>query len=558
MQLFHPYTFYISADELPRQFTWPFCYEPHPLCEKAVSLVRNHLRSQPRFAMEAAKGKMFGVLVARRISDGTVGFLAAYSGLLDGRNDLPWFVPPVFDLLAPGGFFKRGEAEISAMNDEIARLQSSSEYVALKAALQAVTQTAASDFAAAKAGMAVAKARRDEMRRSTLTPEAEEALLNESRHQKAEYRRLKQRLQNGIDLAKRQLDSYETNIVRLRAERKTRSASLQRRLFDNYIVSNALGDRQDLNQVFRAAGIAMPPSGAGECAAPKLLQYAFRNGYHPLAMAEFWWGASPETEIRQHGHFYPACKSKCEPILGHMLQGVDVEPNVQETQMMHPAEPSILYEDEWLVAVDKPAGMLSVPNADNNAPSVLSWALEHFPHATGSLVVHRLDMDTSGILLIAKDRQTFVLLQQQFEHRQIKKRYIAILDGLVATDKGTISLPLGGAKRENSHHPLPSRHPPRRTHAHHILSGNRTHPPIACPCGTSPRIKRPHHGRQPLWKTCRPPLPACRIHLFCPSANRNKHGHSLSRSFLRQKFTCPCHALGLPFANLFDARKLLV
>lgn len=441
MQLFHPYTFYISADELPRQFTWPFCYEPHPLCEKAVSLVRNHLRSQPRLAMEAAKGKMFGVLVARRISDGTVGILAAYSGLLDGRNDLPWFVPPVFDLLAPGGFFKRGEAEISAMNDEIARLQSSSEYVALKAALQAVTQTAASDFAAAKAGMAVAKARRDEMRRSTLTPEAEEALLNESRHQKAEYRRLKQRLQNGIDLAKRQLDSYETNIVRLRAERKTRSASLQRRLFDNYIVSNALGDRQDLNQVFRAAGIAMPPSGAGECAAPKLLQYAYDNGLQPLAMAEFWIGKSPKSEVRHDGHYYPSCRGKCAPILAFMLQGLDVEQDPVAREAAREHRPTIVFDDDTMTVIDKPAGMLSVPGR-LAAVSAVDWVerelkLPHPPRAA-----HRLDMDTSGLLVMAKDAATLNDLQRQFESRTVVKRYIAMLDGNVGSDSGRIDLPL--------------------------------------------------------------------------------------------------------------------
>ena len=437
---FHPFDFPINPDELPQLFTCPFYYHPHPLAAKAAKTVQQYLTLRTDWTEELSRGKMFGVLVVQK--DTHIGFLAAYSGLLAGRNDHAYFVPPVYDLLQPDGTFKMEEKRISGINRHIQALAHGNLSQTLSRHIDTIRAQSEKELAETRAAMKEAKWKRDEIRTSPNGKEMERQLIRESQFQKAEYKRLEKKWKAE---AARYLDIQNKLNVRINAlkhARKTRSEALQEWLFAQFRMLNAQGEEKDLWQIFREHGRTAPPSGAGECAAPKLLQYAFRNGYHPLAMAEFWWGASPETEIRQHGHFYPACKSKCEPILGHMLQGLEVEPNVQETQMMHPAEPSILYEDEWLVAVNKPAGMLSVPNADNNAPSVLSWAQEHFPHATGSLVVHRLDMDTSGILLIAKDRHTFVLLQQQFEHRQIKKRYIAILDGLVATDKGTISLPL--------------------------------------------------------------------------------------------------------------------
>lgn len=441
MERFHPYTFYISDEELPRQFTWPFCYEPHPLCVKAAKAVRQHLNSVPRLAAEAAKGKMFGVLVVRRKSDDAVGFIAAYSGFLDRRNDLPWFVPPVFDLLAQDGFFKQGEAEISAINDEISRLESADEYARLKTALKTATEDAASARAEAKTRMAAAKARRDELRRTTLTPESEEALLNESRHQKAEYRRLKQRLQAQIDIVQSRIDDYERHIKQLCADRKTRSAALQHRLFDNYVVTNARGERQDLNKVFQAAGIAVPPSGAGECAAPKLLQYAYDNGLHPLAMAEFWIGQSPRGEVRRDGYYYPSCRGKCAPILTFMMQGLDVEhdPVAQEAAREH--KPTIIYDDRYMTVIDKPAGMLSVPGK-LAAMSAVEWVERelHLPHPP--YAAHRLDMDTSGLLVIAKDVATLRALQSQFRSGTVIKHYYAMLDGTVHEHSGRITLRL--------------------------------------------------------------------------------------------------------------------
>ena len=420
-------------------FTCPFHYEPHPLSVCAAEEVCRYLTLRTDWKTELDKGKMFGVLVVQK--DGKTGFLAAYSGILCGRNDHGFFVPPVFDLLQPDGFFKTEEAQISQINHRIGMLEHSDMRVALLQ--QAADRKAAGEQALKEARDALKKAKRqrDLLRASDRNDFTEEQLTRESQFLKAEYKRLEKQWKAKLEEVETALKRSDEEIEALKTERKHRSILLQNWLFAQFRMLNARGEEKDLWQIFREHGRTVPPSGAGECAAPKLLQYAYRHGYRPLAMAEFWWGASPETEIRKHGYYYPACKSKCEPILGHMLQGLDVEPNAHESSKHLDHEPELVYEDEWMVAVNKPAGMLSVPGK-GDAPSVWSWARAHFPEATGPLLVHRLDMDTSGVLLIAKDPETHRQLQQLFETRHIKKRYIALLDGTVTDDEGFIRLPL--------------------------------------------------------------------------------------------------------------------
>lgn len=436
---FHPFIPDADASELPRLFTCPFHYEPHPLSVRAAEEVRRYLTLRTDRKTELDKGKMFGVLVVQK--EGRTGFLAAYSGILCGRNDHDFFVPPVFDLLQPDGFFKTEEAQISQINHRIEALEHSD----LRASLlqQAADRKAAGEQALKEARDALkeAKRQRDLLRASDHNDFTEEQLTRESRFLKAEYKRLEKQWKAKLEEVETALKRSDEEIEALKTERKRRSVLLQNRLFAQFRMLNARGEEKDLWQIFREHGRPVPPSGAGECAAPKLLQYAYRHGYRPLAMAEFWWGASPEAEIRKHGYYYPACKSKCEPILGHMLQGLDVEPNAHENSKHLDHEPELVYEDEWMAAVNKPAGMLSVPGK-GDAPSVWSWARAHFPEATGPLLVHRLDMDTSGVLLIAKDPETHRKLQQLFETRHIKKRYIALLDGTVTDDEGFIRLPL--------------------------------------------------------------------------------------------------------------------
>ena len=277
--------------------------------------------------------------------------------------------------------------------------------------------------------------------RSTVTGVDWEQLIRESKFQKAELKRQKQYWKDHLASLQAEVEVFETEIERLKAERKTRSAALQQWLFKQFRMLNARGEERDLCNLFKDTVQKTPPAGAGECAAPKLLQYAYRNGWQPLAMAEFWWGDSPKNDIRRHGYYYPACKGKCGPILKHMLQGLHVEKNPLETDMHRGTELEIMYEDEWLSVVNKPAGMLSVPGK-SDIDSVYGRVRRMYPEATGPMIVHRLDMATSGLILIAKTKEVHQNLQAQFKNRTVCKRYVAWLDGIVEKKEGHIELPL--------------------------------------------------------------------------------------------------------------------
>ena len=326
----------ISGLSLPTMFTYPFHYTPHPLCVCAAEEVQHYLQSRSDWHEELQQGKMFGVLVVRT-PDGNIGFLAAFSGNLAGSNHHDYFVPPVYDLLDPNGYFKQEEAKISEMN----------------------------------------------------------RLLNHTQSEMTSA--------NGTSPCP--LHKGEEYIQSLKEERKNRSIALQQWIFHQFILLNAKGEQQDIHQIFETYAHRLPPAGTGECAAPKLLQHAYRNGLQPLAMAEFWWGNSPKGEIRRHGHYYPSCRHKCEPLLAFMLQGLDVEPNPLLQSVTDANLLQTVYEDEYLLVVNKPAGMLSVPGKTGQA-SVLTMLQERYPDATGPLLVHRLDMATSGLLLAAKDKDT--------------------------------------------------------------------------------------------------------------------------------------------------------
>lgn len=431
----------VSGITLPQRFTYPFCYTPHPLCTAAAGEVQDYLRQQPEWQEELSHGKMFGVLVVQT-ADGSIGYLAAFSGILAGSNRHPFFVPPVYDLLQPEGFFKLEEEQISQLNRRIAQLEADEDYRQSLARFSALKQEATRALDEARRQMKAAKAARDTRRaQASLGPDEENALIRESQFQKAEYKRLEHTWKEKLAQAQHVAEQQQDAIDRLKAERKTRSAALQQRLFAQFRMLNARGEAKDLCTIFAKTVHKIPPAGAGECAAPKLLQQAYLHGWKPLAMAEFWWGASPKTEVRHHGHYYPACKGKCEPILGHMLQGLTVDENPLAQRRPHAQTLETVYEDEWLVVVCKPAGMLSVPGKDE-APSVYGLLHRRYPDAEGPLVVHRLDMDTSGLLLAAKTKRVHQHLQAQFKNRQIQKEYVALLDGLVPHDEGDIDLPL--------------------------------------------------------------------------------------------------------------------
>lgn len=440
--MLHRFTTSITDIPLPERFTYPFCYTPHPLCILAAKEVQSYLTRQTAWKDELRQGKMFGVLIVQT-EHGETGYLAAFSGILAGKNLHPFFVPPVYDLLQPQGFFKIEEENISSINRNIRQLENDKAYAALSAELARTIQSAENILATAKAQLKEAKTAREQRRKEKeLNAQEEAELIRESQFQKAEYKRLERSWKARITTLQTQTEDWERRISALKSERKTRSAALQQKLFEQFGMLNYRGEVKNLCEIFGQTVHKTPPAGAGECAAPKLLQQAYLHGWKPIAMAEFWWGDSPKTEIRHHGHYYPACKGKCEPILQHMLQGLQVEENPMLKRMQVPSQNlEIVYEDPWLSVINKPAGILSVPGKED-AVSVYSLMREQYPEADGPLTVHRLDMATSGLMLIAKTKRVHQNLQAQFKNRLVRKRYVALLEGIVPKDKDTVDLPL--------------------------------------------------------------------------------------------------------------------
>lgn len=440
----------VSHIALPERFTYPFNYTPHPLCVLAAEEVKAYISTQKEWQEELAPGKMFGVLIVQPQEEepSPIGYLAAFSGNLAGKNLHPYFVPPVYDLLQPQGFFKIEEEQISAINARISELEVNPHYLHLKEKLNAETEQANLELTQAKEKLKAAKEGRELRRNSSpaLSEEEQAILIRESQYQKAEFKRLERGWKERIKTLEKEIATFETETDKLKTERKKRSAALQQKLFEQFRMLNARGEIKDLCTIFEQTVHKTPPAGAGECALPKLLQYAYLHQLKPLAMAEFWWGNSPKTEVRHHGYYYPSCKGKCEPILQHMLQGLKVDKNPLSANAHKKEELEIVFENEWLVVVNKPSGMLSVPGKEEEADSVYHRVKARYPEATGPMIVHRLDMATSGLLLVAKTKEVHQHLQEQFMNRSIKKRYVALLDrseqnGL-PEETGTINLPL--------------------------------------------------------------------------------------------------------------------
>ena len=436
----------VSHLALPEKFTYPFHYTPHPLCVLAAEEVKEYIASRKEWQEELASGKMFGVLIVQTDNgitnneENQIGYLAAFSGNLAGKNLHPYFVPPVYDLLQPEGFFKIEEEQISAINIRIRELENSGSYLNSKEKWKIETEQAKAVLNQAKAELKMAKEAREIRRQSSpeLSEEEQASLIRESQYQKAEYKRLEKEWKKRLEELETEVRHFDIEIERLKTERKERSAALQRKLFEQFRMLNALGEVKDLYTIFEQTVQKVPPAGAGECALPKLLQYAYLHQLKPLAMAEFWWGDSPKNEIRHHGYYYPSCKGKCEPILQHMLQGLEVDENPLLNPVHEEEELEIVFEDEWLLVVNKPVGMLSVPGKAEDRDSVYHRLKKKYPEATGPMIVHRLDMATSGLLLVAKTKEVHQDLQAQFANRSIKKRYVAVLDGtIIKTEKET-------------------------------------------------------------------------------------------------------------------------
>lgn len=438
--MFHKFAGDIVETELPRSFNNPFYYSPHRLCIVAADEVRGMLRGDEALATEVVGGKMFGVLVVRN-KVGEVGYLAAFSGLLSGNNKVDGFVPPVYDMQHPQGYFKCEEAEISKINAIIAGIKQSNEFHETNKELENTKQLATEAIESMRNRFDANKHARAVRRASQgVTPEDEARMIKESQFEKAELKRAKQAWQQRVAEKELCYNAFVERLAALSAERRDRSMALQKWLFEQFKVLNAKGEEQSLLNIFRERLGTFPPAGAGECAAPKLLQYAYKNNYTPLAMAEFWVGTSPVGEVRRDGCFYGACKSKCEPILGFMLQGLDVEENALE-KGGDISSIQVIYEDEHLLVVDKPSGVLSVPGVVGGT-SVQQWLREEYLRCNGLFVAHRLDMATSGLLVAAKSMEVYRELQRRFASRDVQKQYTAILEGMPVNSGGIIELPL--------------------------------------------------------------------------------------------------------------------
>lgn len=410
----------------PERFTYPFFYEPHPLCLLAAEEVKQEIRR-----INPKEGKMFGVLVVETAQQ-QLGFLAAYSGLLEGHNDWGYFVPPIFDAQQPNGYFKTREREIMASE-----------------------------------------------------------------------------------------------------EHKQMSQELQTWLFHQYQLLNARGETKDLVDVWQdyhcseriRRKFPLPPGGTGDCCAPKLLQYAYKEGLKPICMAEFWWGESPKNLIRHHEQFYPACRGKCKPVLTWMMQGLDVDPSPEETNTSHLGA-EIVYEDEAVVVVNKPSGMLSMPGRQETY-SVATWAEERWP---GSMVAHRLDMSTSGIILVAKTEEAYHALQEQFTERVIKKKYFAIVEGIPKDEHGIVNLPLSSDPLNRPCQIVDHEHGKQAITEYRILATRQDHTLLAL---------WPHTGRTHQLRM------HCAHHegLGCPIMGDELYGRKADRLYLQAQAITFVHPL---------------
>lgn len=433
----------LSGIDIPERMNNPLDYQPHPLCIAVCKELQTYLSKREDWREEIDKGKMFGILIVENVQPepgaSKIGYLAAYSGQIGGRSDWDDFVPAVFDYLQPDGYFKTHETEISDINQRIKQLEGNEHIKEAKSLILQLQEERKQTIAAYQEKMKEAKAKRDARRKTgNLTPEEEAEMVKESQFMKAELRRLKKSLSEKTTL-ETEYEVFQADILRLKQLRKTLSDTLQQWLFSQFRMQNHEGKMKDLLEIFRDAALRdypqaslatsriaalkmVPPAGSGECCEPKLLQYAYLHGYRPLQMAMFWWGESPKEEIRHHLQFYPACNGKCKPILHWMLPDRVFDSKIAEKQALE-----ILYEDDQLAVIYKPSGLLSVPGKDSSQPSVYSIMRKKYPAASSPLIVHRLDMATSGLMIIAKTDFAYHRLQKEFLHHRVQKKYIAII-----------------------------------------------------------------------------------------------------------------------------------
>ena len=445
----------ISGIEIPDKFTFPFYYEPNLLAKIAVKELQEYLEKQTEFKHEFgikdstaknALGKMFGVLVVKN-TDGDLGYLASFSGKLADESLPNKFVPPIFNMRTQGSFYEQGEKEIEKIGGKIQQLKKDKNYLLNKKLLKKHTEYVKKDLAIQRKKMRTSKHLRKHQKKEArlrLDDKSFEVftkkLIQESFNDQFFYRELQEYYEDKIKKIKKSLLLFENTIEEHIRNRKKISKTIQNTLFEKYQFLNQQKEQKGLLDIFDNAS-ARPPAGSGDCCAPKLLQYAFQHRLIPVVMAEFWWGISPNSAIRKHKNFYPSCQSRCKPILRHMLEGVQMDENLLLKNLSESVALKIVFEDDDLIIVNKPPEFLSVPGKEIK-DSVYTRIKQKYPSVTGPIIVHRLDMSTSGILVLTKTKEANKILQQQFIKRTVKKKYVALLSGKVSEKKGTITLPL--------------------------------------------------------------------------------------------------------------------
>ena len=445
----------ISGILVPEKFTFPFYYQPHQLAKVATKELQTYLENQTDFIHDFGLhngennysiGKMFGVLVVKKADD-TLGYIAAFSGKLADKSLPDIFVPPIFNMRTEGSFYIQGEKKIEEIGAEIQLLKKDKTHLSLKKSVQKLSKKIEEDLAIQRKKMKSSKLAR-RLRKKEARADLDDnnfetfskKLTQESYNDQFFYKELQEYYSYKIEESKNLLADFENKISSLITLRKETSTILQNTLFEKYQFLNQQKETKGLLAIFNNP-LAKPPAGAGDCSAPKLLQYAFEHHLTPVVMAEFWWGISPNSEIRKHKNFYPSCLSRCKPILNHMLEGIKIDENLLLKNLAEKEELSIIFEDDDLIVVNKPPEFLSVPGKEIN-DSVYTRIKELYPTATGPLIVHRLDMSTSGILVLTKTKEANKILQSQFIKRTVKKRYVALLNGHLTEKNGTIQLPL--------------------------------------------------------------------------------------------------------------------
>ena len=449
----HHFTRFIAAIDtlpLPERFTFPFCYTPHPLCVLAAQELQQHIATQHHWqhnfglGNDDAIGHMFGVLLVQN-QQGEIGYLSAFSEKIANQTHLPHFVPPVFDDRNIDPAIKAQQALIDEVIIKITAIESKPSYIQLQHQYQVAQDHA--ELASESFRLQMIEQRKQRKLQRVTAEKSNDSefmtqefhrLARESAFDKHQQKTIRQQWTQTLSEISDKLQADTATLTLLKAEYETLTALLQQHRYAQYQFLNQDGKTKDLNALFRDQ---TPPQGAGDCAAVKLLQYAFKQHLTPLAMAKFWWGASPAAQIRKHKYFYEACKNKCEPILQHMLAGLDIDANPLLQNPAEGKELEIVYQDDAMVVINKPAEFLSVPGK-TITDSVYSRMQTMFPNSNSPLIVHRLDMATSGLIVIALTKDTHKALQQQFINRTAEKRYVALLDGIVEQDCGEINLPM--------------------------------------------------------------------------------------------------------------------